>query len=242
MHKTLPLLAAFFGLAITAASQAQIVLGPGITTPTDSSSGFAAWEYFGTEPQFTGLASQIGINDDGFTVSLSQTATGPGFSGPSLDGLSGRLTTGPYDFSISGVATFSIESIVLQIKHSPFLDLDWERQIAFDVTLDGVSATGVESVDRYASSDGTNTSTGGTGVSFYVYEYRWDNLSIGAGEDFSILFSSLEDQLGFGFSFDTVAITVTPSAVPEPSTYAAICGALVLAGVIARRYRKPSVH
>lgn len=212
----------------------------GLTAPYgsfDGNVGFAAWEYFKGN-DFSGLAAQYSAGSFGLVATLSHTAAGNvGVAGPAIEvggeTYNGRLGSGPYDFSLDAVAQKLITSVTLQIKHTRFLDPDYNELVAFAPTLNlGGSAlafTGFEQSDNlFNFSDPI-----GMPMATYVFSYTWSNLEIEANEAFSFDFTSLEDQLGFGFSLDSVALHV----VPEPSTYALLLGVGVAAVAIARRRR-----
>ncbi|MBC2595266.1 PEP-CTERM sorting domain-containing protein [Ruficoccus amylovorans] len=208
--------------------------------------GLSAWEKF-SSPTFSGLAAQYTAGGMGLNATLSQSNSGAGLSdelsGTSNTGLIdvggtnyyGRLVTGGYDFTIDGVADYGISSITLQIKHTPFFDAEFNPMIAFDaelsyggITLSPDSITEGANLGNFSDAIGMSMNNG-------YYEYTWSNLNIGALEAFLIDFSSLEDQLGFGFSVDTIALQVTSNAVPEPSTWALMISGAVFAFVALRR-------
>lgn len=213
--------------------------------------GLSAWEKF-SSPTFTSLTAQYTAGGVGLSATLSQNAVdpAPGISdestGTSNTGLIdvggtdyyGRLVTGPYDFSIDGVADNAITGITLQIKHTPFFDAEFNPTIAFEATL----SYGVEVLSGGTPTQGVNlgnfSDAIGMSMNTSYYEFTWTDLNIGALEAFSIDFSSLEDQLGFGFSVDTVALQVTSAAVPEPSTWALMLGGAVFGLVVLRRRQR----
>lgn len=225
----------------------------GIANPAwdraSTSGGHAAWEYWDVptgQGQFSNLAPDISQGGSSLTTTLTQSYAGAstsGSGGPDND--PARLLVGgvgtQFSFSMTGSGSSTIDTITLQVKHSNFLDTEFnEIPSPFLAILNGgtpISGTknpnGLTSPEsyRWAASDA------GTSVFFWVYSYTWTGLDIAAGEDFTIDFASPADQLGFGFSVDTVSVDVHyATAVPEVSGSAlAALGAL---GFLAARRRR----
>ncbi|MCW1887550.1 PEP-CTERM sorting domain-containing protein [Luteolibacter flavescens] len=234
--------------SVTGLSEGAVLHG--ISAPgwdrSSSSAGHAAWEYWDVpsgQGAFTDLAPDISYGGAAFTSTLTQSFAGAyttGSGGP--DNNPARLGVGgegtQFLFSLAGTGSSAIESITLQIKHSNSLNAAFEEiPSPFVASLNG--ATGITGIKN---PNGTSTpenyrwsaSDPGTSVFFWVYSYTWTGLDIAAGEHFTIDFSNAPDDLGFGFSVDTVSIDVN-YAVPEPSALALLgLGGL---GVAFRRRR-----
>ncbi len=253
------------GLIATSTANAAALLG--IADPSwdrsANTSGFAGWEWWDVPSATTGAGEFTDLAPDqtgggaALTPLLSQSNASIGSSNGTntVTGLPGRLTSGglgvQYQFTISDTALAPISSILIQVKHSNFLDAEFEEVLSpFSVSLNGGTAiTGEKNPNgttspesyRWSSSDG-GTSTGGTGVFFWTYSYLLTDLDIEAGEAYSIDLTSLADTSGFGFSLDTVTIDVnyTTAPIPEP-TFAAL-GAFGLAAGMVRRRRNSSTH
>jgi hypothetical protein len=84
----------------------------------------------------------------------------------------------------------------------------------------------------------------GTSVQLQVAANTFAPGTYAAGMEFNNIVSSLVDLSGtygagaYGVSVYTAYTTFQIEAIPEPSTYAAICGALALAGVVIHRRRR----
>lgn len=235
--KLIPASVLLVTLCSTAASHGAALLG--IAAPswdrTASNAGHAAWEWWNTPTgQFSGLAADQSLGTTSFSPGLTQTNSTVGLSNGAntVTGQPGRLTSGgvgsQYQFTISDTALAPISTILIQIKHSNFLDAEWAEVLSpFTVSVDGGNAvSGVKNPNgttdpesyRWSSSDG-GTATGGTGVFFWTYSYEITGLDIAEGETYSVDFSSLADTSGFGFSVDTVSMDVLygNNVIPEPS-------------------------
>lgn len=209
--------------------------------------GLSAWEKFSTST-FTGLTAQYWDGGIGLSATLSQSDTDAGLSdeasGTSNTGkitaggtdYYGRLTNGGYDFTIDGTATSVITGITLQIKHTPFFTADWNIGIPFSAVLDYEAMSVASNTPVQGPNLGNFSDAIGMSMNNAYYEYSWTGLNIGAGTSFSIDFSSLPDQTGFGFSVDTIALQAT-SAVPEPSSMAFLFGFASLGMILTRRKR-----
>lgn len=198
--------------------------------------GFAAWEkwssgsFINLTPQYTGASGLLNVtltqSNDGAGVSTS--GSNPGII--DVDGVTyhGRLTTGGYDFNLSGTSAVAFTSLTLQIKHSPFFDADFNPITAFTASLNGMASAPVQvgpNLGNFSDAIGLNTSNS-------VYTYSWSNLNIAENEAFSLQFASGADLTGFGFSVDSIAINV--QAIPEPGTWALIA----LAGLFVLVFRR----
>lgn len=244
----------------------------GITAPWGSFSsqktGFAGWEKFtrnivedpdnpgdpSISATFSNMKKQYWSGGVNLNVGLSQRKTNSDVVVASsnsgyeqINGVDyyGRLT-GNYDFMITGSADQTITSLVLQIKHSPYNITNSEgvteripaftAELAFGEYL--FSATGVESQNLGGFSDPI-----GTPLLTFVYEYRWENLSIDALSNFSISFLSASpmsiDDAPQGLSVDTIALHAN-TVVPEPATYALLSAAGIAALVLRRHLRRRS--
>ncbi len=224
-------------IAVLSAPVAHAAVLTGIADPgwdrSSAEGGHAAWEYWDVpagQGHFENLAPDISYGGSPLTATLTQSFTGAGTSGNGLgpNGEPGRLlvsgTGTQFVFSLTGSGSEVIDSITLQIKHSNFLDASFaEIPSPFTVSLDGTAAvTGVKNPNgttdpenyRWATSD-----PGSTTVFFWVYNYTWENLSIQPGEEFTLDFSSQLDQVGFGFSLDTISLDAH-YAIPEPGSAA----------------------
>lgn len=199
--------------------------------------GFAAWEKW-SSPVFSLEPPQYTGNSGVLSATLDQGANGPGLSttgsNPGLitvDGVdySGRLTTGPYEFTIEATSTIFLSSVTLYIKHSPYF-IDGSAVTAFTASLNGLASEPViKGPNLGNSSDAISLNT-----TYNMYSYTWNNLSIDPNEPFTLDFFSGADGTGQGFSIDSVAIAA--SSVPEPSS----CALLMLsaAAVGLRRSRR----
>lgn len=243
-------------LLLPSISHAAALLG--ITEPgwdrTGGSAGHAAWEWWDTTTgQFTHLAPDQSLGTTSYSPTLTQSGPAIGVSSGAntSTGLPGRLTSGglgsQYDFTLTDTALAPITTILVQIKHSNFLDANFEEVLSpFTVSVNGgtpVSGTknpnGTTSPENYRweSSDG-GTATGGTGVFFWTYSYLLTDLDIQQGESYAVDFSSLPDTSGFGFSLDTVSIDVQyASSVPEPASLMVASLILPLGCLVRRRNR-----
>ena len=241
------------GILIAAASSpiaGAAVLG-GIAEPdwdrSSTAGGHVAWEYWDVpsgQGQFTDLSPDISLGGSSLTATLTQSFAGAGTSGNGLgpDGDPARLLVSGVDtqflFSMTGSGSSVIDSITLQIKHSNFLDTSFlEIPSPFTVSLNGDAAiTGLKNPNGTTNPENYrwSASDAGTSVFFWVYNYTWENLSIQPGEEFTLDFSSPLDQLGFGFSLDTISLDVH-YAVPEPSGLLLLC--LGAGGLAVRRRR-----
>lgn len=249
------------GLLLTSAAKAAVLLG--IADPSwgrqGGSSGFAGWEYWNVPSntsgagQFSNLAPDQTGGGASFDPLLSQANANIGSSNgtATVTGLPGRLTSGglgvQYQFTIFDTAVAPIDGILIQIKHSNYLDADFNEVLSpFTVTLgNGTSVTGVKNPNgttnpetyRWASSDG-GTATGGTGVFFWTYSYLFTGLQIAEGEAFTVAMTSLPDTSGFGFSVDTVTMDVHyASSVPEPAAFALLSAGAGLSLIRRKRTR-----
>jgi len=254
--KTIPATVLLVTLFSASASHGAALLG--IAAPgwdrTSASAGHAAWEWWNTPTgTFSNLAADQSLGTTGYSPTLTQTGTSTGVSSGAntVTGQPGRLTSGgvgsQYQFTIADTALAPITSILVQIKHSNFLDADFNEVLSpFTVSVDGGSAiTGVKNPNgttnpetyRWSSSDG-GTATGGTGVFFWTYSYEFTGLDIGAGESYTVDFSSLADTSGFGFSVDTVSIDVQyGTTIPEPSAIVMLVSSLSVGCLFRRRSR-----
>ena len=242
-------------LLTASVSQGAALLG--IAAPswdrTGDNAGHAAWEWFDTPTgSFSGLAADQSLGTTPFNPTLSQSGTSTGVSGTNtVAGLPGRITSGgvgsQYSFTIADTALAPISSILIQVKHSNFLDADFNEVFSpFTVSVNGGTAiSGIKNPNgtsdpenfRWSSSDG-GTATGGTGVFFWSYSYELTDLDIAAGEAYTVDFSSLEDTSGFGFSLDTVSIDVLyANSVPEPSAMALMASTIAFGSFFRRRTR-----
>jgi hypothetical protein len=204
--------------------------------------GFAGWEKW-SSPVFSLEPPQYRGNSGVLTATLDQDAVGPGRSttgsNPGLitvDGLeySGRLTNGPYEFTIEATSTIFLSSVTLHIKHSPF-QVDGNTVTAFVASLNTGSLSGIASEPAIKGANLGNSSDAiGLSTTYNMYTYTWNNLSIDPNEPFTVEFFSGADGTGQGFSIDTIAIAV--SSVPEPSS----CALLALSGAVVglRRWRR----
>lgn len=228
----------------TAGTPATIVnaqlsgLGYGVYGSFDAAYvGFAAWEKF-SSPSFTLEAPQYTGNSGALTATLDQDAAGPGLattgSNPGLITVndiqySGRMTTGPYDYHIDGTSTLAINSVTLQIKHSPY-QVGGVAVTAFVAKLNGLfSEPAVAGPNLGNSSDAISLST-----NYSYYTYTW-NISIPANQPFDLDFSSGADGTGQGFSIDSIAVSV--STVPEPTGVTLLVGGLAMLGLRRARTR-----
>lgn len=204
--------------------------------------GFAAWDYF-AEGAFSGSARQYYGKGANLQATLAQHEEGAMWSGTinpangSLldNGLGGRLSSSDLDFSVSASLNQSVQSVVLQLKHTPLFGEEVEIPfIDAQLMVGGQAITYDYVFAPYVDSDAPRLppSESGTTVIFYVTEFHWTGVDIQAFESFSINFS----QLSSYFSIDTVAV-YTLSSVPEPATYALLVSGMVFAGVVLLRRR-----
>ncbi len=250
--KSAPIL--LLALLSTTASHGAALLG--IAAPswdrTAGNAGHAAWEWWNTPSgQFSNLAADQSLGTTSFAPTLTQTGSTIGVSSGAntVTGQPGRLTSGglgsQYQFTIANTALAPISSILLQIKHSNFLDAEFNEVLSpFSVSVNGGTAvTGIKNPNgttspetyRWSSSDG-GTATGGTGVFFWTYSYELTGLDIAAGETYSVDFSSLADTSGFGFSLDTISMDVLyTGSVPEPSAVMLLASAVSFGSLLRRR-------
>lgn len=215
-----------------------------------STVGFAAWEKF-SEPMFSGFGPQYWAGGAGLRATLSQsnedawvsdgvstTTSNTGLINVGGTDYYGRLTNGGYNFTIEGMATGIIQSITLQIKHSPYLTpvgMDWHEIIPFAAELSVGGETFAPEVDDGPSlpnfSDTLDLATRTA-----IYTYRWDNLNIGADQPFALDFFAGADQTNQGFSVDAIGLHVQVQ-VPEPAVVAVLLAGSAL-GVAALRRRR----
>lgn len=241
-----------FALGAIAASMglAEGVVLHGIKDPawdrSSSSGGHAAWEYWDVpsgQGAFTDLAPDISNGGAAFSSTLTQSFAGAytsGSGGPDNDparlGVGGTGTQ--FLFSLAGSGSSTIESITLQIKHSNSLNAAFEEiPSPFLASLNGgLSIMGTKNPNGTTDPESYRWSASdpGTSVFFWVYSYTWTELDIAAGENFNIDFASAVDEVGFGFSVDTVSVDVK-YAVPEPSALA--LAGLGASGLVFRRRR-----
>jgi len=157
-------------------------------------------------------------------------------------------------FTVSGTGSVTLDSVTFQDVTFPYVDPGIENVVnifAFDsVGLNGGStgynnatpilftSTGFSTVGNLT----TYTFTGATlvgGASYYAVFDKGGNFAVGGntfagggllfGNDFASHYDSSSDATGFA---------VSTSAVPEPSTYAAIFGAMALGAVAVIRRRR----
>ncbi|EIP97030.1 PEP-CTERM putative exosortase interaction domain-containing protein [Opitutaceae bacterium TAV1] len=153
------------------------------------------------------------------------TATGYSVGYPSeLDGLLYTFFATP-TFTISTSTVLDDVSTISVAIFSSAAPLDVSLNFNSDNT-DLINYTLTTEAGGHILGEGTSFATSGTN-----YIYTWDVSGLGGGDDISI-------SWGFGqhAAFDTIVLT--QSAVPEPSTYAAIVGTAMLAGVLILRRRK----
>lgn len=209
--------------------------------------GFAAWEKFSAGsfedfgPQYTGDSGALSasLSQSRETIGLSTSGSNPGLINVGGTDYYGRLTCGlddSYEFTLTAMASIPIKSITLAIKHSNFFEVDpedpdsWTQVAPFSATLGGMSSAAAVWSQPYGNfSDALAL---GTYARYYLY--TWD-VDLAAGEEFTIDFSSLPEQLGFGFSVDAIVLSV--NAVPEPATLA-LFGAGAFALWVGTRRRK----
>lgn len=199
--------------------------------------GFAGWEKW-SSPVFSLEPAQYTGDSGVLTATLDQDANGPGLSTSSsnpglitVDGVDyfGRLTNGPYEFTIEGTSTIFLSSVTLHIKHSPYF-IDGSAVTAFTASLNGLASEPViKGPNLGNSSDAISLNT-----TYNMYTYTWNNLSIDPNELFTVDFFSGADGTGQGFSIDTIAIAV--SSVPEPSSCALLALSTSVVGL--RRWRR----
>lgn len=112
------------------------------------------------------------------------------------------------------------------------------RTISFSVTIAGAFSSGPvlnfnasnSALSNYTFTAGATSDVGG--FSAVTNTYTWDVTGLGSSSAFNIVWA-LPNHTAIGAVTLTQDINV--SAVPEPSTYAAIFGGLVLVGAVARR-------
>lgn len=208
---------------------------------------FVAWEKFATGT-FNGLAAQYYNAGGGLTGTLSQlaqvgsnpgvssTASNPGLVNVGGVDYFGRLTSGPYDFSISATSLIDAGRVVLGIKHSPFFDVDYNAITAFSPTLNGVEAQSLYKTANFGNYADASPATGMFGnATVHYYFYTWD-LDIESGDPLVLNFASGADALGFGFSVDAIALSVQP--IPEPSSMALLAVGMAGAMYLKRRRQR----
>ena len=202
--------------------------------------GFIAWEKFSSGSfsemghQYSGDSGILSgtLNQDNEDVSLATTGSNPGYENIGGTDYYGRLAAGggqSYSFSLAAVASTEISRVTLAIKHSPFMDADFNPIMAFTASLNGVDAD--SAVLATTASNFSDPLT--MNMTTMTYVYSWD-ISILAGENFTLSFASGPEQLGMGFSVDSIGLGV--QAIPEPSSVVLIAGG-VGAAIFARLRR-----
>jgi len=127
-------------------------------------------------------------------------------------------STGTTVWSLSFEAPIDMVTAVLQIKMTG-------NSAYYSPLLNGGSAT-----PEVTATGLTNEFSG-----FSVIQWTWQNLEIVAGQTVTITFSN---PAGQHTAVDTIALDVSSSAVPEPSTWALLGFGTIGAFIYARRVRR----
>jgi hypothetical protein len=182
----------------------------------------------------------------GVGVAFSSGGISPVFAGTSANGNPGNALEVEIDGSNQSFWGGRMRSRFLNTGGNSTADLS-KLQVTFDIEVVGTSG-GSANVDLVLNSfnssfANTGSATGGVSVtegSYQTFSVLASNLGGGGslvGDDTFLTFEFRWNQGGFGFDagnivrVDNVAFEV----IPEPSTYAAIFGALALGIVILRR-------
>ncbi|MET0261258.1 MAG: hypothetical protein ABW223_00055 [Rariglobus sp.] len=161
--------------------------------------------------------------------------------------------TGHYSFTAATTAVFDVANVILQYSGGWNPDYSFETYLSFDQTSPTTVKGPVLSYTLSGGGSGQVNATFasvlsgpvtvfveavGMEVAFYDYAWQWDLSSI-AG---TITGVSIVTDVPVHTSVTGVQIalgdTFASSAIPEPSAYAAIAGALILAGACMRRGKR----
>lgn len=134
---------------------------------------------------------------------------------------------------------FTIDSVTLSFDYERYRINSAAASVAFQYSTDGTNWTSATAGDSGAFS--TNASSYGftTPVSTTSRTVTLTSLNLASGSDVYFRWNfNTTGANSQGIGLDNFSITASTSAIPEPSTYAAIVGAVALGFVAVRRRRR----
>ena len=195
----------------------------------------------GRASSFTGLVANTIYQVDGFNGSATSGQPTPGFGTADLTA-NETVPSSATDWSVMGSLTSSSKQLWLSASTT---------QLQQSASTQGTTAGRIQSIGFAALPDanGTGFDSSQTAGNFLLSTGAWGNFNVGAipvsaTSNTLNLYSLLPGVSGGGSATDLGYFTLTDTAgafsltftaIPEPSTYAAILGALTVGFVLIRR-------
>jgi len=222
----------------TAAGYADGDLVLGFMSAGDSAANGNVLFDLGSASSFTGLAAGT-YSVAGFNGSATAGQGALGFGNTTLTA-NESVPSASTDWSVMGSLTSSSKQLWLSASTT---------QLQQSASVQGTTASRIQSVgfSALANADGSGFDSSQTAGNFLLGTGSWQNFNVGAipvsaTSSTLNLYSLLPGaggsatKLGFFTLTDTAgAFSLTFTAIPEPSTYAAILGALTVGFVLVRR-------
>ncbi|CAM2772632.1 hypothetical protein [Rariglobus hedericola] len=191
------------------------------------------------------------------TNSALTPSTGAGTLAPVSPGYKASMGfysyMGHYSFTAGTTAGFDIANVVLQYTGGYNPDYSFDQYLAFNNTTPAALTAGPVLTYTYSGGTGTLTPTFssviggpttlfieamGSDVTFYTFGWQWDLSAVTE----TITGISITTNVPVHTSITGVQIalsdTFAGSAIPEPATYTAIAGAIILAAACLRRGKR----